>query len=114
MLRGRDARPRIVAVIAAGFTGVMPVSALLLSYAPLAEPFRWIHPVGFATVIVGVLLVPGNTADRTDEDGTRSGDRARPQANELSLTHLGRTDLPKGHARLACGRLPCSEAGISL
>lgn len=43
--------------VAAGFMGVMPVSALVLSYALLGEPFRWIHLVGFALVFAGVLLI---------------------------------------------------------
>ncbi len=42
---------------AAGFMGVMPVSALILSYVLLKEPFRWIHLVGFAAVFAGVLLI---------------------------------------------------------
>ena len=43
--------------VAAGFMGVMPASALILSYLLLGEPFRWIHLAGFATVFAGVLLV---------------------------------------------------------
>jgi drug/metabolite transporter (DMT)-like permease len=43
--------------VAAGFMGVMPASALLLSYLLLDEPFRWLHLVGFAVVFVGVLLM---------------------------------------------------------
>ncbi|WP_029029216.1 DMT family transporter [Salinarimonas rosea] len=43
--------------IAAGFMAVMPTSALLLSYALLGEPFAWIHLVGFAIVLAGVLLI---------------------------------------------------------
>jgi drug/metabolite transporter (DMT)-like permease len=42
---------------AAGFMGVMPVSALVLSYLLLGEPFRWIHLAGFAAVFAGVLLI---------------------------------------------------------
>lgn len=42
---------------AAGFMGVMPVSALVLSYVLLGEAFEWIHLVGFAIVFSGVLLV---------------------------------------------------------
>jgi drug/metabolite transporter (DMT)-like permease len=42
---------------AAAFMGVMPVSALVLSYALLGEPFRWVHLVGFAVVFAGVVLV---------------------------------------------------------
>lgn len=42
---------------AAGFMGVMPVSALVLSYLLLGESFKWIHLVGFAAVLSGVLLI---------------------------------------------------------
>jgi drug/metabolite transporter (DMT)-like permease len=42
---------------AAGFMGVMPVSALVLSYLLLGEPFRWIHLAGFTIVFAGVLLI---------------------------------------------------------
>lgn len=43
--------------IAAGFMGVMPASALILSYALLGEQFRWLHVLGFAIVFAGVLLI---------------------------------------------------------
>lgn len=43
--------------VSAGFMGVMPVSALLLSYLLLGEPFRWPHLLGFAVVFAGVLLI---------------------------------------------------------
>ncbi|MEO3432621.1 DMT family transporter [Inquilinus sp. CAU 1745] len=43
--------------VAAGFMGLMPVSALVLSYLLLDEPFRWLHLLGFGTVFVGVLLM---------------------------------------------------------
>lgn len=43
--------------VAAGFMGLMPTSALVLSYVLLGEPFRWIHLLGFATVFAGVLLI---------------------------------------------------------
>lgn len=42
---------------AAAFMGVMPVSALVLSYVLLGESFRWLHLVGFALVFSGVLLI---------------------------------------------------------
>jgi drug/metabolite transporter (DMT)-like permease len=48
---------RAEGTVAAGFMGLMPVSALLLSYVLLGEPFRWIHPAGFLTVFAGVLLI---------------------------------------------------------
>lgn len=43
--------------IAASFMGVMPVSALVLSYLLLHEDFNWVHLVGFALVFAGVLLM---------------------------------------------------------
>jgi drug/metabolite transporter (DMT)-like permease len=43
--------------VAAAFMGVMPASALILSYVLLGEDFRWIHLAGFATVFAGVLLI---------------------------------------------------------
>ncbi|MFH5805131.1 DMT family transporter [Alienimonas sp. DA493] len=43
--------------IAAGFMGVMPVSALVLSYVLLNETFRWVHLLGFGIVFAGVLLI---------------------------------------------------------
>ncbi len=42
---------------AAGFMGVMPISALLLSYLLLGDPFHWIHLAGFALVLIGVGLI---------------------------------------------------------
>lgn len=43
--------------IAAAFMGVMPVSALALSYGLLGEPFHGSHAVGFAIVFAGVVLI---------------------------------------------------------
>ncbi len=43
--------------VAAGFMGVMPASALLLSYVLLDEKFRWLHLLGFGVVFTGVLLI---------------------------------------------------------
>jgi drug/metabolite transporter (DMT)-like permease len=48
---------RAEGTVAAAFMGVMPVSALVLSYVLLGESFRWIHALGFATVFAGVLLM---------------------------------------------------------
>jgi len=48
---------RAEGAVAAAFMGVMPCSALILSYILLGEPFRWLHLVGFAIVLAGVLLV---------------------------------------------------------
>ncbi|WP_052120077.1 DMT family transporter [Inquilinus limosus] len=43
--------------VAAGFMGIMPASALLLSYLLLGEPFHWSHLAGFAVVFCGVALI---------------------------------------------------------
>lgn len=43
--------------VAAAFMGLMPVSALVLSYVLLGEPFAWMHLVGFGVVFAGVLLM---------------------------------------------------------
>lgn len=48
---------RVDGVTAAAYMGVMPLSALLLSYLLLGEPFRWIHLAGFVVVFAGVLLM---------------------------------------------------------
>lgn len=43
--------------VAAGFMGVMPASALVLSYVLLGEQFRWLHLVGFMVVFASVVLI---------------------------------------------------------
>lgn len=43
--------------VAAAFMGLMPASALGLSYLLLDQPFRWIHPIGFIAVFAGVMLI---------------------------------------------------------
>jgi len=43
--------------IAAAFMGLMPASALALSYLLLGERFQWIHLAGFGVVFTGVLLM---------------------------------------------------------
>lgn len=48
---------RAQGAVAAGFMGVMPASALILSYVLLDESFRWTHLAGFAVVFAGVLLM---------------------------------------------------------
>lgn len=42
---------------AAGFTGVSPLSALVLSYLLLDEPFEVVQLAGFVVVFIGVLLI---------------------------------------------------------
>lgn len=53
--------------IAAGFMGVMPVSALVLSYVLLGETFEPIHLVGFGIVFSGVLLIAWAHARESQE-----------------------------------------------
>ncbi len=48
---------KVPASTAAVFTGVLPVSALLLSYLVLDEPARGSHLVGIACVLLGILLI---------------------------------------------------------
>ena len=60
---------KVEGAIAAGFMGVMPVSALLLSYALLGEDFRWLHLAGFAVVFAGVLLISWEHARMSAEEG---------------------------------------------
>lgn len=48
---------RVPAGTAAPFMGVMPVSALVLSYVLLGETFQWVHVAGMAIVLAGLGLV---------------------------------------------------------
>lgn len=45
------------ASIAAGFMGIIPVSALLMSYFMLNEPFRWSHIAGLAVEIIAIYFI---------------------------------------------------------
>lgn len=47
----------VPASTAAVFTAVLPVSAVLLSYAVLGEPFAWSHAIGGACVIGAIGLL---------------------------------------------------------
>ena len=46
----------VPASTAATFTGVLPVSAVVLSYALLGEQFLWSHAVGVACVLAGIAF----------------------------------------------------------
>jgi hypothetical protein len=48
---------RVPASTAGVFTGVLPVSAVLLSYAILGESFRWAHLAAGVCVLLANLLV---------------------------------------------------------
>jgi drug/metabolite transporter (DMT)-like permease len=43
------------------FTGVLPISAVTLSYLALGEPMRVSHLIGAACVIAGIILVARET-----------------------------------------------------
>ncbi len=47
----------VPASTSAGFMGVLPISAVLLSYAILGESFAWSHLVGIASVLAGIALL---------------------------------------------------------
>jgi drug/metabolite transporter (DMT)-like permease len=49
----------VPASTAAVFTGVMPVSSVLLSYVVLGEPFSWTHVAGVLCVLVGIGFIAG-------------------------------------------------------
>jgi drug/metabolite transporter (DMT)-like permease len=55
---------------AAAFMGVMPVSALVLSYILLGEPFAWAHLAGFAVVFSGVILMSWEHASMSNGSET--------------------------------------------
>ncbi len=48
---------RVPASTAAVFTGVLPVSAVLLSYLILKESFFWFHLAGMLCVLLGIVLI---------------------------------------------------------
>lgn len=59
---------RAQGTVAAGFMGVMPVTALILSYVLLSEPVRIHHLAGFAIVFAGVVIISREHA-QSDETG---------------------------------------------
>jgi drug/metabolite transporter (DMT)-like permease len=48
---------KVEASTAGVFTGVLPLSAVSLSYLILGEPFSWAHPVGVACVLAAIVLI---------------------------------------------------------
>ncbi len=61
---------RVSGSTAAGFRGVMPVSALVLSYLLLGEPFVWVHLAGFAIVLASVGLIAWAHASQSCDQET--------------------------------------------
>lgn len=43
--------------IAAGFMGMMPLSALILSYILLHEPFHWVHTLGMGLELLAIYFI---------------------------------------------------------
>lgn len=79
--------------VAAAFMGIMPVSALLLSYLLLGEPFRAVHLAGFTIVFAGVLLII--------RDDLKSGDakvsvNANCSAATFTVSHAQGNAQPQG------------------
>lgn len=54
--------------VAAVFMGIMPVSALVLSYVLLGEAFMWSHLLGFSIVFAGVLVISWEHATMAKQD----------------------------------------------
>jgi drug/metabolite transporter (DMT)-like permease len=52
----------------------MPVSALVLSYVLLGEPFEWLQLVGFTVVFAGVLLIAWTHAQSASSDAAKEND----------------------------------------
>lgn len=48
---------QVPASVAAGFMGVSPVTAALLSYVILDQPFRWYQPLGFVLVLGAIFMI---------------------------------------------------------
>ena len=48
---------KVQASTAAVFTGMMPISAIGLSYIFLGEPFSWTHVIGCGCVLLGIMFI---------------------------------------------------------
>jgi drug/metabolite transporter (DMT)-like permease len=68
-----------VAKVSAGtagvFTGIAPVSAVVLSYVVLGEPFAWSHVLGGMCVLLAIVLI------------ARTQPRARSEAQQTPYIH---------------------------
>lgn len=60
---------RVPASVAAGFTGVLPTSAILLSALVLREPLTIQHLIGVAAVILGLFLLTRGESGRSGMGG---------------------------------------------
>jgi drug/metabolite transporter (DMT)-like permease len=64
---------KVPASTAAVFTGVWPVSAVLLSYLILKEQFVVSHLLGIVCVLLGILLIARDPLQMRDKQATTSG-----------------------------------------
>jgi drug/metabolite transporter (DMT)-like permease len=48
---------KVSATTAGVFTGIAPISAVVLSYVVLGEPFAWSHIVGGVCVLLAIILI---------------------------------------------------------
>ncbi|WP_320171587.1 DMT family transporter [Maridesulfovibrio sp.] len=63
---------RVKASVAGAFTGIMPVSAVLLSSLVLGEELRWFHLCGCVLVCAGILFSSGFFAARQTGEVVRA------------------------------------------
>ena len=52
----------ISASTAGVFTGIVPISAVVLSYIVLGEPFSWVHVVGGVCVVLAIFIMDRSNA----------------------------------------------------
>ena len=76
---------RVQGAVAAGFMALMPMSALVLSYILLGEPFRMVHLAGFVVVLASVLMISWEHARMARRAVTRAAqaDRAGDEESEV-------------------------------
>lgn len=76
---------RVQGAVAAGFMALMPVSALVLSYILLGEPFRMVHLAGFVVVLASVLMISWEHARMARRAVARAAcaDRAGDEESEV-------------------------------
>jgi drug/metabolite transporter (DMT)-like permease len=58
---------RVPGTVAAGFMGLMPVAALVISYVLLDESFQWAHVLGMGAVLLGIAAVTRSHAGQEGE-----------------------------------------------
>ncbi|MBV9228535.1 MAG: DMT family transporter [Chloroflexi bacterium] len=59
--------PKVPASTVGVFTGLVPVSAVLLSYILLKEPFVWSHPLGMLCVLIAIVCITISPPDGSSQ-----------------------------------------------